>query len=554
MRAALTSLLLVPIVAVVACGDRVRDEAPPVVLADGVVILDAASSAGVTVARDALRVKGAHRIATAVTGEILVGLPAGEANPLGFLRRVVSVATEGDETIVKTEPATLGDVVREGRLSAKLELPPQAPTPTKKGGTISLVDFSGTDLFTKSDQFELEPGKTVGYQAWLRIARGTLDVTPTWDVGAVIKPKGFTLAGLVEEAHVVATAEIVGTLEAEAALHLVSTTTGEDVAKLLAKALYGSPTTVLSERVISLGEIPFGPLRIPVHARMRASVACDLRFSGETSVTYGARATATVTAGARYDGRKIEPVFSHRKEIEVLGPSWTATSEAGLRCALIPELALSLWDLAAGEVVAETYATVYAASTCDGDRRTGELRGEAFGGVTATARAKLDAFGLVKFEKECRLFDLRTPKVAIAASLPTLKDSICQSGPEPPAAPAPAPAEGCFGGKTVDRPTDPGPTDPILDAGVDAGDPGDAEIGDAGDAPDAEETGPVLCGHDVCEIGAPLSPGCDADGQGGACIAAICEKDPYCCTSRWSLSCVERARKGEFGCNPRPCK
>ena len=40
------------------------------------------------------------------------------------------------------------------------------------------------------------------------------------------------------------------------------------------------------------------------------------------------------------------------------------------------------------------------------------------------------------------------------------------------------------------------------------------------------------CGHDICEAGPSLVPGCDA------CAKGICDEDPYCCEEAWDALCV----------------
>ncbi len=46
---------------------------------------------------------------------------------------------------------------------------------------------------------------------------------------------------------------------------------------------------------------------------------------------------------------------------------------------------------------------------------------------------------------------------------------------------------------------------------------------------------PHECTHDVCTSGAPLNGSCDT------CAAAVCAKDPSCCTSAWASACLSLA-------------
>lgn len=69
--------------------------------------------------------------------------------------------------------------------------------------------------------------------------------------------------------------------------------------------------------------------------------------------------------------------------------------------------------------------------------------------------------------------------------------------------------------------------------------------GDCGLAtcPDAGST----CAHDVCATGAPLTAGCDAGGL--ACVAAVCDLDPYCCQTAWDDDCrVTMEAACDLGC------
>jgi hypothetical protein len=193
--------------------------------------------------------------------------------------------------------------------------------------------------------------------------------------------------------------------------------------------------------------------------------------------------------------------------------------------------------VAAGEITAEAYASLEAKATCNASALTGDVSGAAYAGVSARAKAKLDVFGLYKWEKECTLFDMHSPKASFSGSFPLGKGATCTDSPAAPTPPSVStPSPSCFGDTAV--------------AGEDAGTPDlDGGIPDGGGA----DSGPVLCDHDVCTNGAPLTTGCTQDSQGGACIKAICDNDPYCCSTAWSASCIDKVEKGMYGCTPRKC-
>ncbi|MBI4704238.1 MAG: hypothetical protein HY744_24270 [Deltaproteobacteria bacterium] len=45
----------------------------------------------------------------------------------------------------------------------------------------------------------------------------------------------------------------------------------------------------------------------------------------------------------------------------------------------------------------------------------------------------------------------------------------------------------------------------------------------------------VTCEHDLCEVGDPLSDGCES------CVETVCGEDPYCCESYWDDQCIKEA-------------
>lgn len=542
LRTVLALSSVVAFSASMACGSSKDEPATGsvggVVLVDGVKILDAKQANDVAVLAGKLELPKSTHDAPKV-GDVLVG-DAGETadspNKFGFLRRVTAVREEGGKYVVDTEQAELGDVVKEGEFQTTLEVPSIAaddpaavaePTSAFKGGkTIKVLDFSGKTLFSNTGSVDLSTGKSIGYEANVVLSKGTLDFTPKFDVGAKLGFSGFSLKGLVKEAHVIATGNLEAVAEVDASFKLTSTATGEDVAALIAKKVFGKPSTTIADHKIKLPSFKFGPLSVPAHVEFKAVVECDMKWGGETRVVVGGKASATISAGAKYDGSTISPVFEHSESLEKIGPTWTITNDMGLRCAIKPEMRLNLWDVASGEILAEAYASLNAKARCDASKLTGTVTGNAFAGVNARAHAKLNVFGLYKWEKECTLFDLQTPVADVSGSFPLGSGATCTPFPdEPLPTPVKSPSPSCFGGTSTGGD----------DAGVD---------------PDA---GPVLCDHDVCTNGTPLTTGCTKDSQAGACIKAICENDPYCCTTAWSASCIDKVEKGMYGCTPRSC-
>jgi hypothetical protein len=555
-----TVIALSTCVLFVACGSARDDETEnptgenTIVLAQGVTVLDAKKTDDVTVqATRLIFPKATHAdIAGKKAGDVLVGdagFSTGTPNRWGFLRKVKAVRTEGDTIVVDTEQANLTDVITDGELAGTITVPSLVPDDpaaspkslgTKADKPIKILDFSGKTLFAKTGSVELSPGKTLGFEANVTLTKGTLNFTPSFDVGAKVKP-ALSLKGAIKEAHVIATGKFDAIAEVDASFKLIGTATGDDVAALIAKKVFNSPSTTIADHKIKLPGLKLGFISVPAHAEFRAIVKCDLKWGGETRVVVGGKASATIKAGAEYDGTKISPVWDHDETFEQLGPTWTINHDLGLRCAIVPELKLNLWDVAAGEITAEAYARLDARATCNSSTLTGDVEGSAQAGASAKAKAKLDIFGLYKWQKECTLFDLQSPEATFTGSFPLGKGATCTDSPAPPApTPTSSPSPSCFGDESTGG----------EDAGTDSGDSGDGGtdtgVGDTGPEP-------VMCDHDVCAIGGPLTTGCTKDGQAGECIKAICKEDPYCCETAWTISCIDKVEKGEFGCTPRKC-
>jgi hypothetical protein len=535
----------------------------PTVVAANATILDASSSDDVTVQTGKLLFpKATHAdIGSKKAGDVLVGdagVSPGSPNPFGFLRKVVSVTDDGTSYVVTTTQGTLLDVVDQGELSGTITVPslqkPSGTASTKglltpKGGPMKLLDFSGTTLFHDAESVTVSTGKTIGYDATVTLTIGTLDFTPSFDVGAKVTPKlTLDLKKWISEAHVIAKGDLEATAQIDASLKLTSTATGDDIAALIAEKIFKKSSSTIADYDIKLPGLKLGPIDVPAHAHFTTVINCDLRWSGETAVTFGGTASVQVSAGATWDGSTISPVFDHTETLDKIGPTFTIADDLGLSCTITPKFELELWDVASGDITAEAYAAVDAQAVCDTSKLTGDVSGIAFAGADAKAHAKLDVFGLFSWEKECTLFDVRTPVASFSGSIPLGSGSSCAKS-DPPAAPPELPpaGDGCFGDTSTG--TDAGPGDDTglpLDTG-----PVDDGGADADDSDGADTT--LNCDHDSCTLGGPLSSTCDKDGQGGACIASICANDDYCCNYAWTASCVAHVTNGDYACIKKTC-
>ena len=586
--------------------------APPVVISNKVTVALASAVNDVVVAQDRLTFPAASHqdMLARKAGDILVGDPklGSTTNPRGFLRKVKSVATstDGMTIVVLTDPALLNEAVQQGSFRGTL----QAPALGLKGPVVqsarlgglrpetngpmldapmTLLDFSGKDIFRGSGSVNLleNPPKSIGFDAHATFQKATLTFTPKFDVGADIRLDLSNILGSVHEFHAIATGQLDADVEIEMALDLTGNATGADLTQLIAQKVFQAQSKTLVEYPIDLGALSVGPLNIPVSADFKTTLDCSFDWGGNAGVVAGGIASASVTAGLKYDPTNgVTPVWSHTQSFTQVGPTWTLNGAVGAKCTLRPEFDLKFWDVAAAEIWAEPYVALHADAACNNATLTGQLSGEAYAGVSATAHAKIDVFGLYKWEKTCQLFAIDSPHAMVNATFP-LPGGMNATCTPPPAAPAPvnqdAPPSSCFGdgsGPNTPPADDAGTVNPI--SNDDGG--GVAPSGDGGSCNISPEQPPAGwtcapskygdcvcdcncgatdrdcatgqcggCDHTTCVEGTPLGTSCTQDGQGGACIQSICAHDSYCCEFSWSASCVAHITNGDYACTAKTC-
>ena len=564
-----------------ACAGEVAGPNGPISseLAAGTLAFTGAAAADITVETGLLRFpKSTHpALASAEVGQVLIGERGpGANNPQGFLRKIVSVRAEGSEYVVHTSSATLVDAFSELDFSAIMELPSTPSSSTQgmrtlgsgSGPTKTIVDFSGRQLMEASGSIPVNSAggqaHTVGYETSLTVTKGTLTFTPRWDVGAQIGRISLNLSQMLKEAHAIGTGTLDSQVEVQARLALTGNPTGEDVAAVVAHALTGQASTVLADTEIALASINLGSISAPASAHFRAELSCSLDWGGTINVVVGANASASLSAGFRYANQQFTPVFEKTGSFSPVGPNYTQGGAIHVLCEVVPRFDLSLFGVLTGALWARPYVSLGAEAECataSGPRLTGRYAGYAFAGVGAAATLDVDLFGLYTYSKECTLFDLNRGKnVSGTYPLPGGAAATCTSVAIP-ARPEPSalPTELCFartqstGSQAACLPNgSPVPTAWTCDVAKYGDCNCDCNCG-ASDR-DCAAGACGTCTHDVCTSGAPLGRSCTDDGQAGACIQAICDADPYCCTTAWGASCVDKVKQGLYGCTPRTCR
>ncbi len=452
-------------------------------------------------------------------GDILLGdrqTPGSPGNnPEGFLRRIVSVTQQTSGVVVATSQATLEQAVDKLTFQGTLQVPPLGLTGPitqnsgavhtefdKSGGTtIPLLDFSGTKLADITDSISVN-NQTIGYHAFANVKTGTVSFSPSYDVGADI---GFLT---VNSFHATATGELDATLLIDAGVQLQTTLDNQTFTQLVAQKIFGSKSATIADYNVNLGSLKVGPFSMPSSAHFTATLSCDFQWGGGVEVEVGGTASASITAGIKYENGSISPVFDKTANLTQTGPNWTLDGATRVYCSIKPTFELHLFGVAMAQVAAEGYAGLGGSVACGGKDSSGDslgvMHGDAEAGVSATVLAKVDLFGLYKWQKQCTLFDVNTEwQKDDAFVLPGGTNATCTMNgtdyslpPRPPANPA-----SCFGADTTSN-----------------NDGGSSII-----------TG--TCTHDVCTAGDKLGQQCDT------CTMKVCAQDPYCCDTYWGISC-----------------
>lgn len=515
-------------------------------------------------------------------GDILLGdrqqkgLTAGN-NPHGFFRKVRSVRQEGGKIVVATEPAALTEAFQQLHFKTSIqgpaltadgpvgELNPQGPGYLPQGGgkPIEILNFSGKTLFDVKEGVQVG-GKNVGFNAFAKVDTGFLKFTPSYDIGADVTPPKISLDGIslpkLNSFHASATGALDAQLVMHLGLKLDSDLDSATFTQLVAQKIFKAKDANLADYNLDLGSIKAGPVSIPINVQFTAVLACDFVWTGGAEVKYGGKANASITAGLKYENDQISPIFDKSASFEQIGPDWTLDGLVRVKCSIAPTLQLKLWDLGSAQIWSKAYAGIAGSLTCGEPSgnppvQQGQVKGEALAGVRAGIKANLNLLGLVKYNKECTLFDLQSPKGEFSKSfaLPSGEKASCAGGDLPFELEEPAAPEKCFGsgggsggsgsGGANGTETGGGCKEGVNDVAAgwtcelsqwnDCKCDCDCGVKDV-DCKDGECSG---CGHDECTVGDPLGNSCSP------CTEKVCAEDPYCCEEKWGPSCFVTVEK-----------
>jgi hypothetical protein len=329
------------------CAAGASDETPATddesgaLVASAVTVADPNATASAEVLADRVRLPlaVADRYRALTPSSIFVGARGGvsSANPDGFLRRVTSVAVEGDFLVVMTTPATLTDAILRGAVRASTGGLTSVPLDDHGAETRSLrpltrkelegisIDFANEPLFDGEDVIEVD-GKKARFVESIHLEHAMLNAKPVVDVdlrldeGRVGKLVTKVEGNLDTSVRAVATVTAEGDVDAQT------------LAELRAKKHEVKRVVYQSSRValptFAVGGVPISP-----SVQFTVTLRCSLSFGGPLVAHAGVDATSYVRLGAVYDGNAwAAPI---RSDFDIR-PSFTMErgGEIDARCAI----------------------------------------------------------------------------------------------------------------------------------------------------------------------------------------------------------------------------
>lgn len=506
------------------------------------------------------------------------------SNPHGFLRRVKAVRHEGSQIVVDTEVPALTEAVRELSFRTRVRGPSMTengpvgdrlldgPGYQAQGGKkIEILNFTGKQLFNINESVQAN-GKTIGFNAFAKVNTGYLNFTPDYDIDTDIKPPSISLDGISgPEINKISVAAI-GTLDAKlvinAGIKLTGDMDSETFTQLVAQKIFKAKDATLADYPFDLGSIKAGPISVPLNGGFKAVLSCVFDWKGGAEVTVGGNANASLKLGLKYENKDFSPIFEKSANFEQVGPDYQLDGLVRVKCSITPTLEVKLWDVGMAQVWAKAYAGMAGSLTCgapSGDppnqTQTGTVSGEAVAGVRAGVKAKLDLFGLVKYEKECTLFDLdKKGSYTKNFTLPGGGKATCDGAALPFDLEEPPAPEKCFGNG--------GGQGGSGGAGGGSGSPCGNGTLDPGEACDGSDFGGKTCksltfndnatgnptctstctiDKSTCDVGATCGDICTESDKPqkedcGECQKKVCAANDYCCLVSWDSACIESAK------------
>jgi hypothetical protein len=405
-----------------------------------------------------------------VAGDIIVSdrmSGSGATNPYGFMRKVKSVAKNGNSIEVTTEQAYLDEIIvgtfevvgGPGDLQA-LDLGAGAPAGAAPGTQSGDFGFLGAPGYNPQDAIGFEKSLDLGFdksditffqakggamdipvlkgagkisvalQGSLKLSQASFHFKPTIKLGGDISVPGgffekFDLNNYVKEFHLELDGDVTAKLvmAAQGQLSVEASASKDALEGLAARvntALKNNAPQSISLPVFSLPFVgpplptPLGP--IPITYEFKVDLECSAGLSGGFQAEAGFEAKSSAAFGVKYlkdsGWQKISNVdFSFTP----IGPNVTGGGSAEFKCSIKPTLETKLAGVAGPFASVSAFASGEAAyeEKCAGDGKEGKPEAEAKvslnAGISVGVGAKIEVFKIKLAEAQFGLLDKKWP-------------------------------------------------------------------------------------------------------------------------------------------------
>jgi hypothetical protein len=330
---------------------------------------------------------GYEKLLQKQAGDIVVsdrGTPNGR-NPYGFLRKVVTVAQEGDKIVIMTAQGALTDVIKSGKVAATL-------TPKYDSTTIKAIGPNGEPIGRSRDGFEVGVGldfdsdvsiegskefsvPIAGKQLPIKTKAGLYGKVhtgfePSIDIGATLDWFNIT------EFHAIARGDFSAWLDLKATAEVSFDKTwipskpgtpmdGTNWLSAMgdlyaAQKKYGAleqKKTLLSYSVPG-PTFPVGPVPVVTDFNFDLELSCSLAVQGSMTLDFRTEVDAGFEGGIRFDKGQWSPVSGTHFNFTRQGPNLTGEADNSFDCYLKPKHQLRLYSAVGPYVYVQPYGGI----------------------------------------------------------------------------------------------------------------------------------------------------------------------------------------------------
>ena len=349
----------------------------PVVLSDQAIVVSMPDD--VIVAQDSLSfLRSQHpELAELKAGNLLVGDRSNAAaNPDGFLRRVKSVTLAGERLTVATAPATLTDLIADGRVTTTTAPANSGPqlglqdvgAGFESGTSIVLANLPPTTLFGPVSQSISLPVTIANQEVTLEAtATAELSLTKaraTFDprIGVTIDIRNHAIQEFETYFQGILRGELVAALQggvsfgaswSGSAYEALTEEEQQTVLDALEKFSAGQPAFALEAGELSIPlptwmvPLAFPPFVLPVTMKLivRADLSCGISARANATLSGGIQTTADVKLGVNYSATGgWSKISEYGFESAPIPLSVTGAATAELSCQIKPTIELQFWE------------------------------------------------------------------------------------------------------------------------------------------------------------------------------------------------------------------